>query len=454
MALGWRLGEPEPANGADSGLFLDWLIAPPSGRFLSDSAAAMQDKLTLMIPGPTPVPERVLLAMSRHPIGHRSGDFQAIVKRTTAQLQWLHQTSGSVLALAGSGTAAMEAGIVNVLSRGDKVLCGDNGKFGERWVKVAKAYGLQVEVIQAEWGQPLDPEAFRAALEADTDKQIRGVILTHSETSTGVINDLETIADHVRAHGTALCIADCVTSLGACDVPMDRWGLDVVGSGSQKGYMMPPGLGFVAMSERAWAAYERSDLPKFYLDLGKYRTSAAADSNPFTPPVNLYFALEAALDMMQEEGLEAIFTRHARHRDAAQAGMRGMGLPLYASEGHGSPAITAVAPEGLDAEVLRKQVKERFDILLAGGQDHLKGKVFRIGHLGFVCDRDLLTAVAAIEATLQDLGLHKGVVGGGVAACAARSWTSMARAELWTLLAKASGRMRKHCLAIQTARQR
>jgi aspartate aminotransferase-like enzyme len=379
----------------------------------------MQDKLTLMIPGPTPVPETVLLAMSRHPIGHRSADFQKIVKRTTEQLKWLHQTSGDVLVLAGSGTAAMEAGIINVLSKGDRVLCGDNGKFGERWVKLAKAYGLDVQVIKAEWGQPLDPEAFRAALEADTAKAIRAVILTHSETSTGVINDLEAIAGHVKNHGTALTIADCVTSLGACNVPMEAWGLDVVGSGSQKGYMMPPGLGFVAMSDRAWQAHERSDLPKFYFDLGKYRKSAKADSNPFTPAVNLYYALEAALEMMQKEGLEAIFARHARHRDAAQAGMLAMGLSLYAAEGHGSPAITAVAPEGIDAEELRKAVKQRFDILLAGGQDHLKGKVFRIGHLGFVCDRDVLTAVAAIEATLQGLGLHRGQAGAGVAACAA-----------------------------------
>ena len=378
----------------------------------------MQDKLTLMIPGPTPVPETVLLAMGRHPIGHRSADFQKIVKRTTAQLKWLHQTSGDVLALTGSGTAAMEAGIINVLSKGDRVLCGDNGKFGERWVKVAKAYGLDVQVIKADWGQPLDPEAFRTALEADTAKAIRAVILTHSETSTGVINDLQTIAGHVRAHGTALTIADCVTSLGATNVPMDEWGLDVVGSGSQKGYMMPPGLAFVAMGERAWTAYESSDLPKFYLDLGKYRKSAAADSNPFTPAINLYFALEASLEIMQAEGLEAIFTRHDRHRRATQAAMKAIGLPLYAAEGYGSPAITAVAPEGIDAEVLRKKVKDRFDILLAGGQDHLKGKVFRIGHLGFVCDRDVITAVAAIEATLQELGLAKAAIGAGVGAAA------------------------------------
>ena len=300
-----------------------------------------------------------------------------------------------------------------------QVLCGDNGKFGERWVKVARAYGLDVDVIKAEWGQPLDPEAFRAALEADTTKAIRAVILTHSETSTGVINDLETIAGHVKAHGTALTLADCVTSLGATDVPMDAWGLDVVASGSQKGYMLPPGLSFVAMSDRAWTAYERSDLPKFYLDLGPYRKTAAKDSNPFTPAVNLYFGLEAALEMMQKEGLVAIFARHARHRAAAQAGMKAIGMPLFAAEGYGSPAITAVAPEGIDAEKLRKAVKEKFDILLAGGQDHLKGQVFRIGHLGYVCDRDVLTAVSAIEATLQARGLHKGSLGAGVAAAAA-----------------------------------
>ena len=392
------------------GCFLESPIGIPS---------AMQDKLTLMIPGPTPVPETVLKAMGRHPIGHRSGEFQATVRRTTEQLKWLHQTSSDVLVITGSGTAAMEAGIINTLSRGDRVICGDNGKFGERWVKVARAYGLEVDVIKAEWGQPLDTEAFRTALEADTAKAIKAVILTHSETSTGVINDLETIARHVKAHGTALTLADCVTSLGATNVPMDAWGLDVVASGSQKGYMLPPGLSFVAMSERAWQAYERSDLPKFYLDLGPYRKTAAKDSNPFTPAVNLYFGLEAALEMMQNEGLEAIFARHARHRAAAQAGMKAIGLPLFAADGYGSPAITAVAPQGIDAEQLRKEVKSRFDILLAGGQDHLKGQVFRIGHLGYVCDRDVLTAVSAIEATLQSLGLHQGSMGAGVAAAVA-----------------------------------
>lgn len=381
----------------------------------------MEDKLTLMIPGPTPVPERVLQAMARHPVGHRTGAFSATLERVQQQLQWLHQTRNAVLLLTGSGTAAMEAGIINTLSRGDRVLCGDNGKFGERWVKLAHAYGLQVEVIQAPWGQPLNPAAFAAALEADVDKTIRAVILTHSETSTGVLNDLQSIAAHVKVHGEALTIVDCVTSLGATAVPMDSWGLDVVASGSQKGYMMPPGLSFVSLSTRAWQAYERSDLPKFYLDLGRYRKAAAGNSTPFTPAVNLVFALEAALTMVEREGLEAVFARHERHRAATQAGVKAMGLKLLAKERYGSPAITAVIPGG-DAERIRQHMKKRFDILLAGGQDHLKGQIVRMGHLGFVCDRDVLTAVAALEAVLMELGEGHIKPGAGVAAAAAKLW--------------------------------
>ena len=382
----------------------------------------MDDKLTLMIPGPTPVPERVLQAMARHPIGHRSGAFSATLQRVQEQLQWLHQTRNAVLLLTGSGTAAMEAGIINTLSHGDRVLCGDNGKFGERWVKLARAYGLEVEMIQAPWGQPLDPDAFATALAADANKTIRAVILTHSETSTGVINDLQSIAGHVKAHGEALIIVDCVTSLGATTVPMDRWGLDVVASGSQKGYMMPPGLSFVSLSTRAWQAYERSDLPKFYLDLGRYRKATADNSTPFTPAVNLVFALEEALTMIEQEGLEAVFARHDRHRAATQAGVKALGLKLLAKEGYGSPAITAVVPGG-DAERIRQHMKKRFDILLAGGQDHLKGQIIRMGHLGFVCDRDILTAIAALEAVLMELGEGHIKPGAGVAAAAAKLWS-------------------------------
>jgi aspartate aminotransferase-like enzyme len=376
----------------------------------------MDDKLMLMIPGPTPVPEQVLLAMAKHPIGHRSGDFSKIIAEVTENLKWLHQTQNDLLILTASGTGAMEAGIINFLSPGDRVLVGCNGKFGDRWAEVCDAYGLQTERITAEWGKPLDPEAFRQALEADSGKQIKAVIITHSETSTGVINDLETINRHVKAHGQALIIVDTVTSLGATNVPVDAWGLDVVASGSQKGYMIPPGLGFVAVSAKAWEAYKTAKLPRYYLDLGKYRKSAAKDTTPFTPAINLFFALHAALRMMKAEGLENIFARHDRLLTATRAAVKAMGLPLFAADECASPAITSVMPNGVDAEQVRSIMRKRFDIALAGGQDHLKGKIFRIGHLGFVSDRDLLTAIAALEATLQELGYEGSVPGAGVAA--------------------------------------
>ena len=372
----------------------------------------------LMIPGPTPVPERALTALGKHPIGHRTGEFSALIGEVNAALKWLHQTENDVLTLAASGTGAMEAGIINFLSAGDRVIVGSNGKFGERWAQVAKAYGLSVEVLETEWGKPLDPEAFRAVLEADTDKTIKAVIITHSETSTGVLNDLEAIVGHIQAHGTALSIVDAVTSLGAYDLKVDELGIDVVGSGSQKGYMIPPGLAFVSVSAKAWTAYETATLPRFYLDLGKYRKAATKNSTPFTPPINLYFALHAALQMMQSEGLEAIFARHDRLKRATRAGVKAMGLPLFGADECASPAITAVAPVSVNAEDVRSLLKTKFDIALAGGQDHLKGKIFRIGHLGFVSDRDVLTAIAAIEAALIELG-HDGVApGAGVAAAA------------------------------------
>ncbi|HIK56876.1 MAG TPA: alanine--glyoxylate aminotransferase family protein [Synechococcales cyanobacterium M55_K2018_004] len=378
----------------------------------------MDNKLMLMIPGPTPVPEKVLLAMAQHPIGHRSGDFSKIMAAVTAGLKWLFQTQNDVLILAASGTGAVEAGIINFLSPGDRVLVGNNGKFGERWAKVCAAYGMQVEQITAEWGKALDPEAFRDRLEADTQKQIKAVIVTHSETSTGVLNDLETINRYVKAHEKALIIVDSVTSLGAANVPVDQWGLDVVASGSQKGFMLPPGLGFVAVSPKAWEAYATATCPRFYLDLGKYRKDAAKNTTPFTPPVNMFFGLQVAMEMMQAEGLENIFNRHRRHTEATRAAMKAIGLPLFAPDTNASPAITSVAPVGVDAEQIRSVMKKRYDIALAGGQDHLKGQIFRVGHLGFVCDRDILSAVSALEATLQELGFEHTAPGAGVAAAA------------------------------------
>lgn len=379
----------------------------------------MDNKLMLMIPGPTPVPEAALLAMAKHPMGHRSKEFDAIFAECTENLKWLHQTSSDVLSLTVSGTGAMEAGIINFLSAGDRVLVGTNGKFGERWAEVAEAYGLNAEIIKAEWGQPLDPENFREKLEADTEKQIKAVIITHSETSTGVLNDLETINRHVKAHGEALIMVDAVTSLGAVSVPMDAWGIDVIASGSQKAYMIPPGLGFVAVSPKAWEAYKTAKLPRYYLDLGKYRKDAAKNTTPFTPPVNMFFGLQVTLQMMKAEGLENVFARHKRLMTTTRAAVKALGLPLFAADDAASPAITSVMPpESVDAQKVRTLMKKRFDIALADGQDHLKGKIFRIGHLGFVSDRDILAAISSLEAVLRELG-HEGYTpGAGVAAAA------------------------------------
>jgi aspartate aminotransferase-like enzyme len=364
----------------------------------------MEDKHMLMIPGPTPVPEKVLLAMAQHPIGHRSGDFSKVIAEINDGLKWLHQTKNEVLSVTVSGTGAMEAGIINFLSPGDRVLVGVNGKFGDRWAKICETFGLQTERITAEWGQALDTEEFKAKLQADSNKEIKAVIITHSETSTGVLNDLETINKYVKEHGEALIIVDAVTSLGAYNLPIDDLGLDVVGSGSQKGYMIPPGLGFVCVSDKAWKAYETAKLPRFYLDLAKYKKANEKASSPFTPPVNLMYGLQTALQMMQREGLENIFARHQRLTQATRAAVKALGLKLFAPDDAASTAVTAIEPSPIDAEDVRSVMKEKYDIALAGGQDHLKGQIFRIGHLGFVSDRDILTVVSCLEATLIELG--------------------------------------------------
>ncbi len=376
----------------------------------------MDNKLMLMIPGPTPVPEAALLALAKHPIGHRSSEFSKLMAEVTQNLKWLHQTESDVLMLTASGTGAVEAGMINFLSPGDRILVGCNGKFGERWAEVGQAYSLQVETVTAEWGQPLDPQLFAQKLEADTEKQIKAVVITHSETSTGVLNDLETINRHVKAHGEALIIVDAVTSLGAVNLPIDAWGLDVVASGSQKAYMIPPGLGFVAVSSKAWEAYKTAKLPRYYLDLGKYRKATAKNTTPFTPPVNLMVALHTTLRMMQAEGLESLFARHQRLMNATRAAIKGLNLPLFAADSVASPAITAVAPEGVESDQIRAIMKKQFDIALAGGQDHLTNKIFRIGHLGFVCDRDILSAIASLEVALRELGYEGFTPGAGIAA--------------------------------------
>ncbi len=378
----------------------------------------MKDKLMLMLPGPTPVPEKALLAMAQGTIPHRGKDFSKILEEVTAGLRWLHQTQSDVYVLTASGTGAMEAGIVNVLSPGDRVLCGVNGKFGKRWADMADAFGLQCQRIESDWGIPYSVEAFKAALEADQDKTIKAVILTHSETSSGVANDVQAIAKLAKHHGEALVIVDGVTSVGAMPVPMDEWGLDVVASGSQKAYMLPPGLGFVAVSAKALEAVERSTLPKYYWSFKQAHKDLAKFSTPFTPAVNMIYALQTTLQMMQAEGLDQIFARHERLAAATRAGVKALGLKLLPNpESAASKTVTAImAPSGVDPDALRSLLVKQFDLALASGQDHLKGKIFRIGHMGFVCDRDILMTLSALESGLNTMGYTDFTPGAGVSA--------------------------------------
>ena len=378
----------------------------------------MDEKLMLMLPGPTPVPEKALLSIAKPTIGHRSKPFSVLLEEVTENLRWLHQTQSDVYTLTASGTGAMEAGIINVLSPGDRVLVGVNGKFGQRWAQIAETFGMQCERIESDWGVPYSVEIFQEKLESDTEKTIKAVILTHSETSSGVLNDVQGIAALAKAHGEALVIVDGVTSVGAVSVPMDEWGLDIVASGSQKAYMLPPGLGFVAVSQRAWAATERSTLPKFYWSFKQARSSLHKGTTPFTPSVNLIYGLQTTLQMMRQEGLTELWQRHARLAAATRSGVKALGLQLLPNpESAASPTVTAVcAPPDIDADQIRSLMLKQFDIALAAGQDHLKGKIFRIGHMGFVSDRDILMTLSALESVLHTAGYTDFTAGAGIKA--------------------------------------
>lgn len=363
----------------------------------------MPVKEFLMIPGPTPVPDAVLEAVARHPIGHRTADFSRLLREVVTDLKWLGQTSNDVFVFTGSGTGAMESAIANTVNAGDKVLSLVCGVFGERWAKIAEAYGAQVERIVVEPGQPVALDALKARLDADGGKTIKAVTLTHNETSTGVINDLEGLSALVRKHG-AVSIVDAVTSFGACPLPIDKWGVDIVVTGSQKALMLPPGLAFVFVSPRAWEAYAQCKTPRYYFDFAKYRKSLEADTTPFTPNVSFVAGLQVALKMMREEGFENICTRHVHLRTVLRQGLTRLGLKPFVDEANASPTITAIfPPDGVSVDAIRKALKERFRILVADGQESLKGKIFRIGHMGYVFERDILMTLSALEAVLQKL---------------------------------------------------
>lgn len=376
----------------------------------------MKDKTFLMIPGPTPVPESVLLAMAKHPVGHRSAEFSKILEETYADLKWLFQTKNDVFIYTSSGTGAMEGALSNLVNEGDKVLSLVIGNFGARWAKIAAGLGAEVEKIEVAPGNAINPADLKAKLDADVNKQIKIVTLTHNETATGVTNPLKELVALIKEHG-ALSVVDGVTSIGALECKMDEWGIDVLVSGSQKGFMIPPGLAFLAASDKAFAMHEKCKHPSFYFNWTAYRKSVRDNSTPYTPAVNLIVALNEALKMMKKDGLENIISSHAKHAKALRAAIKAIGLkPMVEDDAIASNAITSIyPPEGVSVPDIRSTIKKDFDIVVANGQNDLKDKIFRMGTLGFVCDRDVLAAVSSLEATLYKLG-YKFELGAGVKA--------------------------------------
>jgi aspartate aminotransferase-like enzyme len=360
--------------------------------------------VNLRIPGPTPCPDDVLGAMGRQMINHRGPEFAEILTRVTVGLRKLFQTENDVLVLTCSGTGTMEAAVVNVLSPGDSVLSVSIGAFGDRFGTIAETYGARVERLNFEWGTVATPEAVAEKLAAGNHK---AVLLTHNETSTGVTNDLGAIAAACRsARPDMLIIVDAISSLGSLDCRIDEWQLDVVATGSQKGWMVPPGLGMVAMSPRAWDAYDQAKMPRYYFDLGKARESAEKGQTPWTPAVSIFYALDVALQSLVAEGIDGIVQRHRRLGEHTRAGVKALGLRLFAADERcASNTVTAVhMPDGVEWSKLNKLLREEYGLVLAGGQGKLQGQIFRIGHLGWASETDLDQALAALSAALPNVG--------------------------------------------------
>lgn len=368
-----------------------------------------------MTPGPTMIPPRVLQAMSRQIIHHRTKEFQAIFTEFNAKLKTVFNTKNDVLTFASSGTGAMEASVANLFSPGDKVLVGTIGVFGDRYVKIAKEYGLDVEVLSMPWGQALNPEDIKKRLDDDVNNEIKAVLVTHNETSTGVTNDLEAIANVMRGR-PQLLIVDAISSLGGIPLKTDEWGIDVVVTGSQKALMAPPGLSFACLSDRAWEAVKQSKFPKFYFDFLAYKDKLSDNDTPYTPAVTLIIGTNVALDMILEDGLEKVYARNHRLAEAARAAAKAMGLELFAEPLHASDIITSIkGPEGVDVEKVRKIMNTKYDIMITGGQGKLKGQILRIGHVGYVDQFDLLKTLTGLEYALAEVG-YPVKLGSGVTA--------------------------------------
>ena len=358
-------------------------------------------KYYLMAPGPTPVPERVLLAMAQPMIHHRTPEYEALSLDVRAGLKRLFQTSQDVLPFACSGTGAMEAAVANTLSPGDTAIVLHAGKFAERWEEICRAYGIQVVPVAAPFGDTVPPERIAEALRQH--RGARAVLMQQSESSTGVLHDVQAVA--AVTHGTdAILVVDAVSSLGIADLQMDAWGVDVVVSGSQKGLMLPPGVAFCAVSEKAWGHVKTARLPRYYFDFLAEKKSTDRGEPRFTPAVGIMLGLREVFRMLDAEGLPAVFRRHDRLARATRAGVRGLGLEVFA-KATPSPALTAaVAPPAVDSEKILATYSSSHNITIAGGQGEMKGRVFRLGHMGYVGDFDVVTALAALEQVLDELG--------------------------------------------------
>jgi aspartate aminotransferase-like enzyme len=371
----------------------------------------MQKKYYLLAPGPTPIPPNVLGAMAEPIIHHRAPVFVNVLKEVRERLKYLFQTKNEVLMFASTGTGAMEGSVTNTLCKGDKALVVRGGKFGERWAEICEAYGVTPKCIDVVWGDAVDPEIIKEELENDPD--IRAVFIQASETSTGVMYPIKEIAEIVRKFDNTIFVVDGISGVGVFELPFDKWGLDVLVGGSQKSLMLPPGLAFSALSDKAWSFVEKSDIPKYYFNFKKELKSLKDNQTAWTSAVSLVMGLNESLKMIQAEGLDNVFKRHARIAEATRAGAKALGLELFAPNSPSNSVTAIKAPDGIDGQKVVKILRDKHNITIAGGQSQAKGKIFRIAHLGYVDTYDIIIVISALEMTLRELGyaveLGKGV---------------------------------------------
>ena len=360
------------------------------------------EKKYLFSPGPTMLPPEVLLKMAEPIMHHREPEFEKIYAEIREGMKYLFQTKNEVLIFTSSGTGAMEGAVSNLLSRGDKAIVVRGGKFGERWGEVCKAYGIEFIPIDVEWGKAVDPKEIKKLLESDPS--IRAIYTQASETSTGVRHPVQAIADLVKKYEDKVIVVDAITGIGVFNIPTDAWGLDVVISGSQKALMLPPGLSFATLSDKAWKLVEKSTLPKYYFDFKKELKNTKKNQSSYTPAISLYVGLRETLRMIRAEGLEAVFHRHEKLAEATRRAVKALGLELYAPDSP-SDAVTAVKiPGGIDGEKLKDLFFEKFGITVAEGQDRAKGKIIRIAHLGYYERLDMVMVISALEMLLKEMG--------------------------------------------------